>query len=73
MKARILADEPIYAGRIGAKLMKKVTIKLWDETGGWSKAVTFDLPAEFEVRPDIDDAVREILRDEGKDGNFEWA
>jgi hypothetical protein len=71
MRARILADEPIIGPHVGAKLMKRVTVKLSED--GWTKTVRFTIPAEEETMQEIDQAVRKFLRDNGKDETFDWA
>jgi hypothetical protein len=71
MRARIVADEPIIGPHVWAKLMKRVTVKLSED--GWTKTVSFTVPAEEETLQEIDQAVRKFLRDNGKDETFDWA
>jgi len=73
MKARILADEPIFGPHIGAKLMKKVIVELRED--GWSTTQTFTVSADNPdvTRGEIELAVHNILRDAGKPETFNWA
>jgi hypothetical protein len=73
MRARILMDEPFYGPHMGTKLMKKVMLEL--RGNGWSKTEIVIVPADDpnETRREIEQAVRKILRDNGKDETFSWA
>jgi hypothetical protein len=70
MKARIVTDEPI-SNEPGPKLMKRVTVELC--ASGWTKMVTFTMPAVEETMQELDQAVRKFLRENGKGENFDWA
>ena len=65
-----MLDEPICSEHISTKLMKRVTVELYAD--GSTETVKLTVPAEKATMQELDQALRKILRENGKGEMFDW-
>jgi hypothetical protein len=73
MRVKVLRDEVLQGPHIDARRMKKLTVELREN--GWSTVEIITLPDDDpdETVQELDEAVRRILKVNGKNENFVWA